>query len=159
MDSRKRARAQLKAVEQSITSTLVIHYSCESFIDKADGYSPRVSSVAIRNLGSGQTYSFSIHIAAELAGIPKDEIANHCDDLERQTLDAMFEFLEKHKSAVFVHWNMRDANYGFEALYHRYKVLEGNPTLIDENRLVDLARVLVDIHGQSYAQHPRLKNL
>jgi len=38
----------------------VIHYSCESFYDRPNGASPRITSIAVRKLDSGQTLSFSI---------------------------------------------------------------------------------------------------
>ncbi|HUF19319.1 MAG TPA: hypothetical protein VMP00_01065, partial [Burkholderiales bacterium] len=51
-------------LEQGDTA-LVIHYSCESFYDKTDGKTPRITFIAVRNLRSGQTDSFSIHQMAE----------------------------------------------------------------------------------------------
>lgn len=34
---------------------LIIHYSCESFIDKEDGRTPRITTIAIRYFESSQT--------------------------------------------------------------------------------------------------------
>lgn len=39
----------------------IIHYSCESFYDRPEGRSPRITSIALRKLSSAQTTSFSIH--------------------------------------------------------------------------------------------------
>ncbi len=159
MDPRKRAKDRLRGLEQSLSNVLVVHYSCESFIDKPDGYSPRVSAIGVRNLDSGQTYSFSIHRVAELNGIPREGTECHYDDLEKKMLDGFFNFVSQHKSHTYVHWNMRDTNYGFQALYHRYQVLGGVPAEVDETQLVDLARILVDIYGSNYAEHPRLVSI
>ncbi|MBW4448222.1 MAG: hypothetical protein KME38_15490 [Spirirestis rafaelensis WJT71-NPBG6] len=54
---------------------------------------------------------------------------------------------------------MRDINYGFPALAHRYKVLKGNPEEINESKLVDLSRLLISIYGISYISHPRLQKI
>lgn len=159
MDTRKRARDRLKKVEESLSSVLVIHYSCESFKDKLDGYSPRIAAICVRAFGSGQTYSFSIHKFAELKKLPRENIEAHYDELEREMLDDFFAFVAQHKSNIFVHWNMRDANYGFQALYHRHRVLNGEPVIIDDSQLVDLARTMVDIYGRGYVKDPRLQSL
>lgn len=54
---------------------------------------------------------------------------------------------------------MRDINYGFPALAHRYKVLGGNPLEINDSNLVDLSRLFVAIYGIKYIDHPRLQKL
>jgi hypothetical protein len=80
----KTARAKLDSVFADAANTWVIHYSCESFYDRPNGASPRITSIAVRRLDSGQTLSFSIHQVAEERGIPFDQIEAHYDDLERQ---------------------------------------------------------------------------
>jgi hypothetical protein len=59
----------------------------------------------------------------------------------------------------YLHWNMRDINYGFAAIEHRYRVLEGEPFVVADDRKIDLARLLIDIYGVGYAGHPRLESL
>ncbi|MBC1300093.1 hypothetical protein GNF11_35475 [Nostoc sp. UCD122] len=60
---------------------IVIHYSCESFYDRPDGSSPRITSIAVRNLESGQTTSFSIHQVAERKGFSAIALEQHYDQL------------------------------------------------------------------------------
>lgn len=48
---------------------------------------------------------------------------------------------------------MRDINYGFQAIEHRYKVLGGSPCLIHDSKKVDLPRLLISIYGVGYASH------
>lgn len=138
---------------------VVIHYSCESFYDRPDGSSPRITSIAVRNLYSAQTRSFSIHQIAEINGYPLDDVEEHYDELERQMLDAFYEYVSRHQDHMWLHWNMRDINYGFQAIAHRYRVLGGNPTEIHESRLVDLSRLLVALYGRDYVAHPRMQKL
>lgn len=150
---RKEARKALYDIDEKRAHTLVIHYSCESFYDIKDGRTPRVTSIAVRHFSSGSTDSFSIHKSAELSGISFNEIDNHYDVLEKQMLDEFFKFLEIHQHYQFVHWNMRDINYGFQAIEHRFRVLGGNPVSIHDSKKTDLARLLIDVYGPGYAAH------
>jgi hypothetical protein len=156
---RKETSAKLEALQEQAATTLVVHYSCESFYDKTDGKTPRVTSLAVRNLASGQTDSFSIHQIAEERHVPFDEITNHYDDLERQMLERFFEFARTRQHCNWIHWNMRDVNYGFAAIEHRTRVLGAAPIQISEDRKFDLARALIDLFGVSYIGHPRMENI
>lgn len=157
--TKKCAIDKLDILKNNYNHVLIIHYSCESFIDKPDGYTPRISSIAIKNFHTGQTVSFSIHKVAEMKNISKDNIESMYDQLEKEMLDEYFEFIGHHKEWYYVHWNMRDINYGFEAIKHRYRVLGGKPIDIQEERLVDLSRLLIDYYGSNYIGHPRLEKL
>lgn len=48
---------------------------------------------------------------------------------------------------------MRDGNYGFQAIEHRYKVSGGDPFLVEDNRKFDLARELIALYGIGYVPH------
>lgn len=54
---------------------------------------------------------------------------------------------------------MRDINYGFEAINHRYLVLGGTPIEIDDNSKIDIGRLLIDLYGTNYIEHPRFESL
>ena len=137
----------------------IAHYSCESFYDRPQGRSPRITSIALRRLDNAQTVSFSIHRVAERAGVQFAEIEANYDGLERHMLDAFFDHVRHHRGFTYAHWNMRDINYGFAAIEHRYRVLGGDPAVIPDDSKVDLARVMIDIYGKGYAGHPRLETL
>ncbi len=137
----------------------VIHYSCESFYDLPKGRSPRITSIALANLDSAQTTSFSIHEVAEREGIPFDEIEKRYNHLEKKMLEKFFQHIGSYREMKYLHWNMRDANYGFAALEQRYRMFDGDPFVIDNNNKIDLARLLIDIYGTGYIAHPRLPNL
>ncbi|MEN6620454.1 MAG: hypothetical protein ABFD50_02740 [Smithella sp.] len=157
---RKNTLSRLGELDDRRDNVLVIHYSCESFYDRPDGSTPRVTSIAVRNLGSGQTESFSIHKIAELKGISVTKIAEHYDVLEKEMLDEFGQFLQQNNNYTWVHWNMRDINYGFQAIEHRHKVLGGSPPQrLPEERKFDLARALVNIYGVRYIGHPRLERI
>ena len=154
----KRSREQLEEVFRSPENTLVVHYSCESFYNRTDPHSPRITSIAVRNLESGQTRSFSIHLIAERRGLLK-EIERHYDELECEMLADFFKYMEVKQDAKWLHWNMRDANYGFEALENRLNALGREPFHLDERNRFDLSRILIGVYGVAYIGHPRLEKL
>lgn len=156
---RRKAIATLRELSHNRESVVIVHYSCESFYDRPQGRSPRITSIAARNLSTAQTTSFSIHQLAERRGIAPADIGTQYDMLERSMLDEWFAFVKEHSTCRWLHWNMRDINYGFPAIAHRYSVLQGTPTAIDEGRLFDFPRLLIDVYGTAYANHPRLQSI
>jgi hypothetical protein len=158
----KRQRKSWDAIQRLLANSknvLLIHYSCESFY-KTDGRSPRVTSIAVRRLESAQTVSFSIHKMAEINGLSADKIDENYDELELQMLDEFYQFVESNHNCNWVHWNMRDENYGFEAIKRRYQVLKGQHFQeITDSKLFDLSRLLFGIYGPDYIGHPRLESL
>lgn len=149
----------LKNIDSNKKDYLFIHYSCESFYDKTDGYSPRITSIAIRKVDDGQTELFAIHKIAEIKGISPNEITKHYDELETEMLTRYFDYVTRHSEKTWIHWNMRDANYGFKALEHRAEVLNVEPTKIDDNRKIDLALLFIQRYGDHYVKNPKMKNL
>jgi hypothetical protein len=159
LQRRRRAKEILANVMARPDRAIVIHYSCESFYDRGDAPSPRITSLAVRNMETSQTRSFSIHQVVERKRYPRDVLQAKYDELERIMLDEFYDYAKEHKDHTWVHWNMRDSNFGFPALEHRYKVLGGQPPDIAEEKRVDLSSILVDIYGPNYCTHPRLKSL
>ncbi|SEQ83841.1 hypothetical protein SAMN04244573_02359 [Azotobacter beijerinckii] len=149
---RSKSRKLINEIYDNAIRTYLIHYSCESLYENSTGGSTRVTSIAIRNLKSAQTKSWSIHKSAELKG-QLTSIQQNIDSLEKSMLDGYFSFLETHRDHTFIHWNMRDENYGFAALEHRYHVLSGTPFELNDDKKVDLARELVTLYGRKYAPH------
>lgn len=156
---RKKALEKIISMVDNASHALVIHYSCESFYNIPNGRTPRITSIAVRYLATGQTKSFSIHKVAELQNVPFEEIEMEYNLLEKEMLTDFYNFVKNHKSFDWIHWNMRDINYGFEAIEHRYSVLGGVPEQISDEKKVDLSRYLVDIFGLRYIGHPRFQKL
>lgn len=156
---RKEARRTLSSLFERAKDVVVVHYSCESFYDRVDGSSPRITSIAVRNLASGQTRSFSIHQMAERKGIALGEIAKQFNALEKQMLAAFYEYAKGHARCQWLHWNMRDGNFGFAALEHRAEVLKAKPVVIPEENRHDLSRILIAAYGKAYTSHPRIESL
>ncbi|PZV08384.1 MAG: hypothetical protein DCF22_20365 [Leptolyngbya sp.] len=159
VQKRRQAKIKLSELMSKSDQVIVIHYSCESFYDRPDGSSPRITSIAVRNLDSGQTTSFSIHQIAERKEYSATALEQHYNELEKFMLEEFYNFVSRHSSHIWLHWNMRDINYGFPAIAHRFKVLQGTPEDVGESKLVDLSRLLIAIYGVGYIQHPRLPSL
>lgn len=153
------ARKELEEIWRHPEQVNVIHYSCESFYDRPDGSSPRITSIAVRNLKTGQTRSFSIHKYGEIKGLKANELSDHYNELEREMLDAFAALCRDQKEYRWLHWNMRDENYGFNAIELRHRILAGEPFSIQDDRKLDLSRILVGIFGKAYIGHPRLESL
>ncbi len=149
----------LQKISDNSLEYLIIHYSCESFYDLPEGNTPRITSIGVRYVKNAQTHSFSIHKIAELRQIAPAEINQNYNILEKAMLDEYFQFVSKHPIHKWIHINMRNINYGFEAINHRYRVLGGTPIDINDDSKIDLARLFIDLYGNEYAPHPRFESL
>ncbi len=156
---RREARKELSELFENGKNVVLVHYSCESFYDRQDGSSPRVTCIAVRNLASGQTKSFSIHQMAEKSRKKIADISENFDELEKRMLKEFFEYAKTHIRSHWLHWNMRDGNFGFAALEHRAQALGNTSVEIPEENRHDLARMLIAIYGAGYIEDPRLKRL
>lgn len=153
LQQRKKTLSRLDSIANNLEHVLIIHYSCESFFNIKDGRTPRITSIAIQNVKTSQTESFSIHKMAEINGIPIEKIKDNYDLLEKKMLDEYFNYIEKRDQYTFIHWNMRDINYGFSAIEHRYQVLGGKPYRIPDDKKIDLAITLIDVYSKKYSGH------
>lgn len=154
------ARSQVKALAKHENSLLVIHYSCQNLNDNNEGYSPRITSVAVFHVASHTMHSFSIHLIAEVQKIPRDQIQSHYDTLEAVMLEDFYKFVQEHQDHSWLHWNMTNINFGFEAIEHRYRVLTGRiPPQIADSKRFNLSALVSEIYGTEYVAHPKMPNL
>ena len=139
----------------------LIHYSSQSLFDSDHvNLSPRITSVVVMHFESSQTVSFALHAVAESLGIPKEEIENRYDEIERELLKRFYNFARDRREKYWIHWNMRNLTFGFEHLEHRYRVLSGedSPSIPVEVR-INLNDALKDRYGHDYAPDPKMINL
>ena len=158
-ENHKKAIKILEEIDKNPSNYLMIHYSCESFYDIKDGHTPRITSIAVYNYSSAQTESFSLHKIAEKMHVELKDVESEYDELEREMLREYYEYDNIHKEYYWIHWNMRDINYGFKAIEHRYSVLGGEPIKIDDNKKIDLSRLFIMCYGVNYIAHPRMQKL
>jgi len=156
---RKIAIDKINGILKNRNNILIIHYSCEGFYESQNGKSARITSIAVKNFETGKVTSFSIDKVAETQKIKFSEIENFYDNLEKEMLKLFICFLKEHKNFYWIHWNMRDINFGFEAINHRCKILDVEIEEINDDKKLNLAKALTDIYGAKYIDHPRFENL
>ena len=140
----------------------MIHYSCESFEDRPDGLSPRITSIAVLDLATYQVSSFSIHLHAERSGITVAKIHENYNQLELGMLEEYFAHLNRFQDRNYLHWNMRDVGYGFQAIQHRFITLGGKKDhvyVVDNTKKLDLAIAFKQMFGDDYVDHPRMEGV
>lgn len=152
----KSARIELDKIEQKPEKYLIIHYSCESFYN-LNGKTPKIASISVRKFSNGQTMNFSIHQFAEILSIKISD--DNYKTVERELLTSFFSYVEKNYDKTWIHWNMRDNTFGFHAIEQRFKVLGGEPKIIDDDKKVDLAYLFKNLYGGSYIDNPRIEKL
>lgn len=153
------ARKRIANLFQCPDRVFAIHYACESFYSSPQGGSPRVAAIAVCNLYSRSSFSFSIDRTAERLGIHLDDIPCHYPLIEKQMLHDCFQFVSTKSGVTWLHWNMRDSYFGFQALEHRFRVFGGKPHHIPETSKVDLSLTLTEIYGDSYIADPKLEQI
>ena len=152
LEERAEGIETLNKIYSAKDKSLIIHYSCESFVTN-HGKTPRVTSICVRFLESAQTISFSIHLQAQFEKMDFDNLSDSdYDKLEKKVLNDFYEFAVNHKKYNWIHWNMRNSNFGFEAISNRYKILDGKPFIIDEDRRYDFPRILSKIYTHKYEE-------
>lgn len=152
----KYASDVLKGIESKPERYLIIHYSCESFCNLG-GKSPKIASISIRQFNNAQTNNFSIHQYSEMLNIPITD--NTYKDIEKELLTDFFAFIDKNLDKMWIHWNMRDNVFGFNALEQRFKVLGGHPISIDNDRKIDLGHLFKLLYGGDYIGDPHIVKL
>lgn len=159
---RKQGLEQLNELFREKVKCNVIHYSCESFITN-HGKTPRVTSICIMNLKTAQTKSFSIHLQAQFNNLDFSSLTiSEYDDLEKEMLSDFSSFVNQNENHKWIHWNMRDSNYGFEAINNRIKILKGTIFKIPDDFKYDFPRILGRIFTIGYEKSKpegRLLNL
>lgn len=154
------AKALIKRLAKTQGSLLVVHFSSQSLNDGNEGYSPRITSIAVFHVGSHAMHSFSIHLIAEVQGIARDEIHKHYDALEAVMLSDFYKFVQSHQDHSWLHWNMSNINFGFETLEHRYRVLTKNDApQVPDSKKHNLSSLVSEIYGSNYVDHPKMPNL
>lgn len=159
---RSEGQKLLNSILEDKNKSLIIHYSCESFVT-SHGRTPRITSICLRYLASSQTKSFSIHLQAQFENKDFNNLTiEEYDFLEKKMLDEFYEFAKYPKDYKWIHWNMRDSNFGFDAIANRYRILGGDPFQIDDDRRYDFPRILGKIYTYGYEKNlpdGRLLNL
>ena len=85
-EKHKKAKQTFNDIDKNPENFLIILYSCESFYEITDDYTPRITSIAVCYYFSGQAEAFLIHKTAEKEHIKIESIESKFDDLEKVML-------------------------------------------------------------------------
>ena len=154
------AREFIGEVKKHPENFYLIHYSCQNLNDDNEGLSPRITSIAVSHYATEQSVSFSTHAIAEELGIPREQVIERFDDVEKELLDQFYKFIRDRRDKFWVHWNMRNATYGFEHIEHRYRVLgQKDAPIIPVERRVNLSDMISQRYGSDYVLTPSCRIL
>lgn len=127
-----------------------LHYSSGNFY-KAKDKPVDITCITSVNIHTLDTKSFN------LAEFNYEKV----EDREKALLNEFYDYIDKNQDSWIVHWNMNNADYGFSAIAARYRWLTGDeiPSSPGQARMIDLDSMITDIHGESFAPHPKLSSL
>jgi len=166
MSSAKSVEAKkiVEGLKSNPAQALVIHYSRQDLMDNESGIkSPRIVAIMIKSIDGGQHECFAIHHEAEKAGVIPENISDRYEFLEERLLRSFNSFVIANKGYKWIHWDMNDVHFSFEAIRHRYNVLvpesERNFQDIPNHNRINLNSLLKCIYGDNYEKEPHFENL
>ncbi|AOH39182.1 hypothetical protein [Dialister pneumosintes] len=157
----KEAKQTIKEIFQRLDRYRIIHYSCQSFNRVENGKSTIIAAIAIYLPQYDRTESFDIQSTAEYLNIEYKDINKNLEKIEKVLLKNFFEFIRKNTDQKYLHWNMRNSKYGFQALSNRYMALvHQKPEYeIPSDKCINIAAVLENYYGVGYVSDPKIKHL
>src|SRR5690606_8007962 len=123
IQDRKIAVRNLNKITEDPSKVLFVHYSESSTYDDDDygNISPIITSIVIKSLDGQIDKQFAIHLEADKADIPKDQIQDSYRELELRILKLYNDFVKRNIDSFWIHWDMKNIHFGFEAIKHRYE--------------------------------------
>ena len=150
---RNEAKQTLGKISTANSRVLIVHYSCESFYDKS-GYTPRVTCIGVLNRENNESIVFSIHLQAQILNKSIESLSSSDLNLvEKEMLSEFANFVSHHKNHIWVHWNMRSASYGFQAISNRFRILGGDIIEVPDINKVDLSQVFYKMYTNKFEEH------
>ncbi|MDD2530720.1 MAG: hypothetical protein PHN41_05770 [Bacteroidales bacterium] len=153
---RKLAVANLKNMTIDPNKVLFVHYSQSRTFEEDDygNISPIITAIVIKSLDNQIDQQFAIHLEADKADIPIDEIQDSYRDLELRMIKSFNNFVQRHNDCIWFHWDMKNIHFGFEAIKHRYEKIFGN--LKDYNEIpirnkINLRNIIEGMYGENFA--------
>lgn len=149
----REAKQTLSKLDNVNGKILVVHYSCESFYGRA-GFTPRVTSIALLNKENDESFIFSLHLTAQIMNKNISNLTeSDLDEIEKQMLDEFSRYVQSHLNYIWIHWNMRSASYGFQAISNRYRILGGSEINVPDTNKIDLPEIFGKLFTYSFEAH------
>ncbi len=133
----------------------VVHYSSDPVVARRN-QTPPVSAIVVQSVLSGTPLAFAAFTEAEASGVPPGQFLERFPQFEREMLRDFAEYTATHPEAVWVHWGLKEAFFGFDPLNQRAKFHRQQYHNIVPERRFDLAHHLAQRYGDDFAPHPRL---
>lgn len=114
------------------SNTMLIHYACNGLYD---GFSPapNISCIVVCNLSCKYKHKFYV----------KDYLVEHSlIESEKLLLKKFADFFNKNIDKYFVHWNMDNQNFGFNAIKTRCNELNIEIKNIPDKNKIDLSKIV-----------------
>lgn len=158
------ARKIVEGLRNNPSQALVIHYSRQNLTDNESGIAtPRIIAIMVKSIDGIQNDCFAIHHEAEKADIILENITDYYDQLEERLLRSFNAFVKQNRGCKWIHWDMNDVHFSFEAIKHRYHVMiaenEQDYQEIPSHNRINLNTLLKDIYGDNYEKEPHFENL
>lgn len=155
IQSRKTAIKNLNKITEDPGKVLFIHYSeGRTYDDEYGSISPIITSLVIKSMDGQIDKQFAIHLEADKADIQKDQIQDSYRELEMRILNQYNDFVKRHSDYTWIHWDMKNIHFGFEAISHRYEKIFGSLkdySNIPYNNKENLRTIIEGMYGDNFA--------
>lgn len=153
INAHKEANIILNDYSKKKSDYIFIHYARQNCFEDAYEKGPRVISIVTMNAESGQTMVFSLRKISDAYGCNFFEInESEKDEIEKEMLQSFFEYVNRNTQKKWLHWNMKNNNFGFAAIEERFKNLGGQPIHFEENLLINISLLLKKKYGTYFAK-------
>lgn len=132
---------------------IIIHYARQNCLNETFEKGPRILAIVTMNAESEQTKLFSLNESTNNSNYSFFELSeSQKDEIEFNMLTSFFNYIKCNKGKKFVHWNMKNNNFGFSALENRYKQLGGNSFNFSYENIINLSTLLKKKYGINFAK-------
>lgn len=153
IDKKQIAQMIISSIFNSTGNHYIIHYSCSDLHQNPGLMRAHINSIVLKDFQTGSEFVFDLVNISKSMNVVLS-IQNEID-VEKELLKRYNDFIKTHKNSFFVHWQMRNTSFGFQAIENRIQhLLCIVPEIIDKDKKIDLMRVLYDIYGDGFSVHP-----
>ena len=153
INAHKEAKIILSDYVKKKSNYMFIHFARQNCFEDAYEKGPRIIAIVVMNAASEQTMAFSLKKSAEKYGSNFWGVNDSEKDIiEQDMLQSFFEYAKSNAEKTWLHWNMKNNNFGFSAIEERYKSLGGTPFPFEEGKLVNISVLLKKKYGHNFAQ-------
>lgn len=150
----KEANTFLKNYSEKKDDYIIIHFARQNHFDQRLPKGSRVIAIALYYPASDKTSVYSLQLSAEKRN--KDFVNCNCheqDEIEKSMLDEFFQEVENNKGKIWLHWNMKNDNFGFQFLEKRLEFLGGilnTEMKVEDDKKKNISTLFKQKYGPQY---------